>query len=147
MFTDTITLFNLNNGMWYPHIIHNVDAAGIISGASATPLNGSTKADNGLILIQTYGSAGIKAIDTDSGTRVYVEPKAYAALVSGSSAVTFQPQTDFIMLGAYEGVSPIVDDDYEAGFYDEMNSKYDNIYQIVSAAYYSLIPHFEIGVR
>ena len=41
----------------------------------------------------------------------------------------------------------ITDDDYESGFYDYANSRYDNVYQIISAVFYSLIPHFEIGVK
>ena len=144
MFSDTITLFNLHNGLWFPHVIHGVDAVGITDGASATALNGNTKADNGSILIQS--SSG-KVINTDSTLKPYVSPRAYAALESGESVVTFQPQTDFIMLGEHESSEPITDDDYESGFYDYANSRYDNVYQIVSAVFYSLIPHFEIGVK
>ena len=73
--------------------------------------------------------------------------KAYNILASGIDAITFQPQTDFIMMGEYESTEPVNDDDYDAGFYDEMNSRYDSVYQIVSAVFYSLIPHFEIGVK
>lgn len=144
MFTDTITLFNLHNGIWFPHVIYGVDAVGITAGKSATTLSGATKTDNGLVLIQTSSS---KVINVGRTLKPYVSPKAYKALESGENAVTFQPQTDFIMLGEYESSDPVTDDDYESGFYDEMNSKYDNVYQIVSAVFYSLIPHFEIGVR
>lgn len=144
MFSDTITLFNLNHGMWYPHIIRGVDAVGIISGSNATALNGTTKADSGTILIQTSTS---KVINADHSLKPYVSPKAYNILASGIDAITFQPQTDFIMMGEYESTEPVNDDDYDAGFYDEMNSRYDNVYQIVSAVFYSLIPHFEIGVK
>lgn len=144
MFSETITLFNLHNGLWFPHVLHGVDATGISASKSATALNGTTNADNGVILIQSNSS---KIIDTDNTVKPYVSPKAYAALESGENAVTFQPQTDFIMLGEYGRSEPITDDDYESGFYDAMNSKYDNVYLIVSAVFYSLIPHFEIGVR
>lgn len=144
MFSDTITLFNLHNGSWFPHIIHGVDAAGITDGASATALNGTTKSDNGSILIQTSNS---KVINVDKTLLPYVSPKAYAALENGADAVTFQPQTDFIYMGEYENAEPINDDDYEAGFYDYVNSRRDGVYKIISAVFYSLIPHFEIGVK
>ena len=144
MFTDTITLFNLNHGLWFPHIIRGVDAVGIIDGAKATALNGTTKTDSGTILIQTSTS---RVINADHSLKPYVSPKAYAVLESGVDVITFQPQTDFIMLGEYESTEPILDDDFDSGFYDEINSSHDNIFQIVSAVFYSLIPHFEIGVR
>lgn len=144
MFTDTITLFNIHNGIWFPHIVYGADAAGISAGKNATVMNGTAKTDNGLVLIQ---SSSNKVINVNKTLKPYVSPKAYAALENGENAVTFQPQTDFIMLGVYESTEPINDDDYEAGFYDDMNSKYDDVYQIVSVVFYSLIPHFEIGVR
>ena len=144
MYSDTITLFNFHNDMWFPHVIWGVDAVGISSGAGATALNGTTKTDSGVILIQ---SSSNKVINADNTLKYYAPPKEYAALENVKNTVTFQPQKDFIILGKYESTEPIADDDYVAGFYDEMNSRYDTVYQIVSAVFYSLIPHFEIGVR
>lgn len=144
MFNDTITLFNLHNGVWFPHLIYGADAAGMINGSSATALNGTTNADSGTILIQTNNDL---IIHSDKKPIPYVTPKAYAALENGADAITFQPQTDFIFIGAYESTEPIIDDDYEAGFYTEMNSKNDDVYLITSVKFYGLIPHFEIEVR
>lgn len=144
MFTDTITLFNLHKGLWYPHVLHDVDAVGIANGASATALNGTTRSDNGVILIQTNSSKVIKVGNT---LKPYVMPKSYELLENGADAITFQPQTDFIYTGEYESTEPVLDDAYNEGFYDWMNRKRDGVYQIVSAVYYSLIPHFEIGVK
>ena len=144
MFADTITVFNFQKGVWFPHVICGVDATGIAGGKSATTLNGVTKTDNGIILIQTDKD---RAVNVNGEIMSYVSPKAYADLTSGEDSITFQPQLDFIMLGEYKDTDPIVDDNYESGFYDEMNNKFDDVYQIVSATFYSLIPHFEIGVR
>lgn len=144
MFSDVITVFNLHGGLWYPHVLNGVDATGIATGKSATTLNGVTSNDNGYILIQTVLDTSVM---TEAGALPYTAPKEYAALENGENAITFQPQTDFIKLGSFNTDSPISDDDFETGFFDEMNSKYDGVYQIVSVAHYSLIPHFEIGVR
>ena len=144
MFNDTITVFNLNNGMWYSHVIRNTDAVGIIHGATNTAVNGTTKSDNAVILIN---STIDKIIQTDKGLLPYTAPKSYATLDSGDSTITFQPQTDFIVLGEHFYNDPINDDEYETGFYDYINSMLDDVYLIVSAAFYSLIPHFEIGAR
>lgn len=143
MYNDTITLFNLHNGAWYSHIIKEVDA-GITSGAGSTALNGTTRTDSAIILIQTSSS---KVINADNSLLPYVSPKAFSALENPESVITFQPQTDFILIGEYENSEPINEDDFETGFYDEMNSKYDNVFLITSAAYFDLIPHFEIGAR
>lgn len=144
MFNDTITVFNLNNGMWYSHVIRNTDAVGIIHGATNTAVNGTTKSDNAVVLIN---STIDKHIQTDEGLLPYTAPKSYAALENGNNAITFQPQTDFIVLGEHYYNNPINDDDYETGFYDYINSTLDDVYLIVSAAFYGLIPHFEIGAR
>ena len=144
MFNDIITVFNLNNGAWHSHVIRNTDAAGITHGATSTAVNGTTKSDNAVILIN---STIDKSIQTEKGLLPYITPKAYAALENGNNAITFQPQTDFIVLGEHYYDNPINDDDYETGFYDYVNSTLDNVYLIVSAAFYGLIPHFEIGAR
>lgn len=144
MFSDTITLFNFHKGYYYPHVLHGVDAVGIMQGANATALNGNTSSDGGQILINTNSS---KILSVDNTQLPYVTPKAYEKLADGADAVTFQPQQDFIMIGDYGSTEPINDDDYEAGFYDEINSTQDNIHSIISVNFYSLIPHFEIGVK
>jgi hypothetical protein len=145
MFGDTITVFNFKGGYYYPHVLHGVDAVGISDGATATNMSGTTNSDIGTVLIQTNAS---KIIAADNTVLPYVSPKAFEALTDGiDSVITFQPQKDFILVGAYESTQPIYDDDYETGFYDELNSTRDGVYQISSAVFYSLIPHFEIGVK
>lgn len=143
MYNDTITVFNLHNGVWFPRIIHSVDI-GVTSGASSTTLNGTTKADSSIILIQSNASKGIIA---NGQQLLYVAPKKFAALENVEKAITFQSQTDFIIIGEYESTRPVIDDDYETGFYDTVNSERDGVYQITSVAYYSLIPHFEIEAK
>lgn len=143
MYNDTITVFNLHSGLWLPRIIYNVDV-GITSGANSTTLNGLTKADSSIILIRSNGS---KYIDVNGRQLLYVAPKRFAVLENVENVISFQPQTDFIFLGAYESIKPVADDDFETGFYDMMNNERDGVYQIASVAYYSLIPHFEIEAR
>ena len=145
MFGDTITVFNFKGGYYYPHVLHGVDAVGISDGATATAQSGNTNSDMGTVLIQSNAS---KIIAADNSVLPYVSPKAYEALADGvESVITFQPQTDFILIGEYESTEPIYDDDYETGFYDDINSTRDGVHQIVTAVFYELIPHFEIGVR
>ena len=43
--------------------------------------------------------------------------------------------------------SSIPDTDYDGGFYHAMNTGRDSVYAVTSAAFFPLIPHFEIGGR
>lgn len=143
MYNDTVTVFNLHKDTWLPRIIHNVDV-GVTSSTSLTPLNGLTKADSSIILIRSNDS---KCIDVNGRQLLYVAPKKFAVLENVENVISFQTKTDFVLLGEYESTKPIVDDDFESGFYDMINSERDGVYQISSVAYYSLIPHFEIEAK
>lgn len=143
MYDSTITVFNLHKGLWLPRVIHDVDI-GAASGSNATALNGTTNADTAIVLIPSNANKDITA----NGQRmIYAAPKKFAALENVENVITFQPQTDFIIIGEYESVKPVVDDDFESGFYDAVNGERDGVYQITSVEYYSLIPHFEIGAK
>lgn len=145
MFNDTITLFNFYNGVWYRHIIPRVDI-GAVDASSKTVSAGDTRSSSVTLLINTQFD---KSIQTEGGVRIYLAPKEYARLADPilSQAITFDDKHDFIVLGAVYGDDPVNDDDYESGFYDHVYSRYDNVYRIVSAAWYGLIPHYEIGAR
>lgn len=139
MFNDIVTVFNNHKGCWYAHMIRGVDY-GSTASAGSTKLNGITKSDRVIVLIRSDAD---KHISSDV-TLQYVPPKVYERLENVEGHITFKPQDSFILIGEYNGAEPISDDDYEAGFFDYMNSMYDNVFMISSAAYFGLIPHFEI---
>ena len=145
MFKDVITLYNFFHGVWHRHIIAGVDA-GAIDASSKSATTGDARASLVNVLINCSAD---KQIVTDAGLRQYYPPKAYAALASPieSKALTFTEGTDFIVLGAIRSEDPVTDDQYENGFYDHMYANQDGVYKINSAAFFGLIPHFEIGAR
>lgn len=142
MFTNTITLFNFHetSGLWHPVVITGADV--IEAKASTASTHGKNNASVVDILINCTGN---KIVKTENGDRQYIGPKAYAKCEKPEEYLTFTPQRDFIYEGVRPDLSPVAEDDYESGLYHELNSEYDGVYLINSAAFYSLIPHFEIG--
>lgn len=146
MFVDTITLFNFHEqtGKWYPTVIKGVDLQVDTASKLSTP--GTTDgADIATVLIQSKKDKSLTF--ADGSTKTYLGPKAYAACADPEAHFTFKLEKDFFWEGAYESVEPIVDDDYDSGFYHEFNKANDGVYAVKSAAFLSLIPHFEIGGR
>lgn len=139
MYSDTITIYNLHNGMWYSHTFEGVDATGIADRSTATALNGSTKNDTGLILVQSDERKRVGALQ-------YVEPKQYAALEDVTGVFTLNTDSDFVVIGDH-ATEPVADDSYTDGYYDSVNSRLDGVHKITAATFYLLIPHFEIEVR
>lgn len=149
MYNDTITLFNrlpsrTQGDKWFPVVLTgvdvNMDRASIIKAMGAEVSDSVSlhirysKDENGNILI---------------GDRQYVLPKEYIKIAAENlpEYITFKSGNsfDFFYVGEWQDTEPINDDDYLKGFYDHMNSEYDNVFTIstVSGAY-DLIPHFEI---
>lgn len=139
MFKDTITLFNFRDGMWYAHKLKGVDATGLTNRSTSTTLSGIVKNDNGIVLVQSDENKKV-------GSLQYVTPKQYAAAEDVTGLITFNTESDFIVLGDHS-TAPIVDDGYTDGYYDDINSRLDGVYKIAAASFYLLIPHFEIEVR
>ncbi len=81
--------------------------------------------------------------DTDEVKR-YTGPKAYGQMGDPRGFFTFKPACDFMAAGNFFS-APIRDDDYDEGLYQAMNQAQDEVYKIVSAVFFGLIPHFEIG--
>ena len=174
MHDNTITLFNYREaeGLWYTTVFSNVTLTELkAEGASQY---GHTNSDTVEIIIKVrpnkvastliYEPNSIvdgdgNVIVSDEGTRVayqdpdtkeerqYIGPKAYAALETPTGYFTFKPECDFIMVGNYSHAEPIADDEFEQGLYHAMNEAQDGVYMVTSAAYFSLLPHFEIGGR
>ncbi|MCM1545246.1 MAG: hypothetical protein NC110_08105 [Ruminococcus sp.] len=144
MYRNTITVFNYHalTETWYPTVIHNTDLLGVKSSNSTN--HGKTNGDTVEILINCDSC---KKIQTQFGLKKYIGPKAYAKCQYPDDYVTFKPECDFIFDGVWEDTATYDENDYESGLYHHMNNEHDGIYMITSAAYFGLIPHFEIGGR
>lgn len=174
MFKNTVTVFNYhaNTKSWYTTVFKGADL--IESRSANATQQGQTNADAVDLLINVrrdqmadtiiykpkriidaQGNVIVSAEDSFimySSADIYSEkrylrPKEYAAIDSPESYFTFAPETDFFIAGNYYSETPILDDDFDEGFYSAMNAEHDGVYLISSAAFYSLIPHFEIGGR
>lgn len=103
--------------------------------------------DEGDTIVDSYGfQLSYIEPDTDE-VRAYVGPKSYANLDDPSGHFTFAAERDFFMVGNHYSQEPIDDDDYDEGLYHAMNDANDGVYMVTTAAYFGLIPHFEIGGR
>ena len=142
MFTNTITLFNLHKatGLWHPVVIKGAD----VIEAKSSNVSAHGKINTSVIDILVNCSSA-KVVKTESGDKQYIGPKAYAKCENPENYLTFTPENDFIFEGVWPDLSPAAEDDYESGLYHELNDNYDGVYMISSAAFYGLIPHFEIG--
>lgn len=144
MYRNTITVFNYHaaSGLWYPSVIENVDL--IASKASSSTTTGKTNADGVDIIIHCTPE---KVITTTAGRKSYTGPKEYANCANPAERITFTPESDFIYDGVWPELAPVDDVGYDSSLYHTMNDKYDGVYMIASAAYFGLLPHFEIGGR
>ncbi len=173
MYNDVITVFNFHEktGAWYTTVFKNVNLLET-TGETATRDSGRTNNDTVELIIRILpdksahtviyepylvitneGDAyvdnrGVKLSyrepDTDE-VRWYIGPKAYERLDDPRGYFTFKAETDFFVVGNYSSEAPITDNDYDEGLYHAMNDAQDGVYMITSAAYFSLLPHFEIG--
>lgn len=144
MFGDVITLFNYHKGagLWYPKVIPNADFNLTRSTDHTTQGYNSETAAQFLVPCKKD-----RTVFTTAGVKEYLPPKAFAKCEKPEGYFTFAPECDFIYVGNWSDLSAIPDDDYESGLYHEMNDEKDGVYMIASAAFYSLIPHFEIDGR
>lgn len=141
MFDMTVTVFNYheNTKRWYTTLLEGVTLNGG-DGAKATR-QGVTNGDSVTLLLPV---ACVDGAATYKG-KPYLKPKAYAALDNPAAAFTFSPEADFFIVGDHRSDAPIEEAEYMDGLYTEMNAEHDDVYLVTSAAFYSLIPHLEIG--
>ena len=147
MYSDTITLFNRYHSrlgdMWFPHIIHNVDL--VIDRASVIAKYGVESNDVAKLHIKYANGMLIE-------NKPYLESKEWYKLTTDElkDHITFNPDGnffDFFIVGEYESEDPIMDDDYQEGFYEHMEDDYA-CYVISSVSSpYKIIPHFELLAR
>lgn len=144
MYQNTITVFNYHKqtGFWYPSVISGADL--IAAKSSNHSADGINNADTVDIIVHCTAA---KVITTSAGGKSYTGPKEYAGCATPESLITFTPECDFIYDGTWPDLTPIDDDEYDEGLYHALNDAHDGMYMIASAAYYGLLPHFEIGGR
>lgn len=144
VFQGVITVFNYHQktGTWYPTVINN---AHIVSASASTHgTTGNINADSVEVQITSNRA---QHVSTPSGNKSYTLPKDYAVSNTPEEYVTFTPECDFFFVGKWDDLTPVEDDDFDEGFYHAMNQENDGVYMINNAAYFSLVPHFEIGGR
>ena len=144
MYQNTITIFNYHagSGMWYPSVVEGADL--IVNKSSTSTTAGKNNADSVDIIVHCSAE---KVITTTAGAKSYTGPKEYAKCENPAERITFKPECDFIYDGIWPELAPISDDGYDSGLYHALNDEHDGIYMISSAAFYGLLPHFEIGGR
>lgn len=145
MCQNTITLFNYHEttGLWFPSVFKGVDLG--VNASSNSTKDGKNSNDTVIIIIHCTKD---KVFTTADGTKKsYTGAKAYAKCDNPTTCITFKPECDFIYEDDWTDLTPISDEEYESGFYHTMNEEYDGVYMISSAAFYDLLPHFEIGGR
>ena len=141
MFTDVVTVFNFHKatGKWYPTVFKDVELQ--VDTASDVVTPGKTNnSDIATLLINTKR-------DKSVGSKTYLGPKAFAQCPDPEAHFTFLSERDFFIEGEWPNLEPVLDEDYDSGFYHEVNEAHDGVYAVKSAAFLGLIPHFEIGGR
>ena len=149
MYAETITLFNRKRtdggDVWYSTVMRGVDLN--IDKAAIASKYGAASQDSAVLHVH-YQMQGKNIIV--SGKR-WKPPKEWQKLTGddSSGAFTFASGQffDFIVQGDAGISAPVKDEDYAEGFYNYMNSKYDYVFAVTSAAVYILIPHFEVTAR
>ena len=139
MYNDTVTVFTLHGEYWYPHVIVNADV-GFVTAQNPSS-TGDQNLDSFEVLINCNSA---KEIVTRAGTEVYLPPKQYAALAEQNGHITFDSDTSFVYVGEWNSNEPLSVEEFDSGLYHYFKEHYDGVYKINSAAYYSLIPHFEL---
>ena len=147
MYSDKITLFNHYKSrlgdMWYPTVIDGVNL--LIDKAAIVAKYGAERKDNAILNIHYQIVDGKIFVDG----KPYMPPKEWERqtndMLAESITFTSGQDFDFFWRGEWPDDDPISDEDYLDGFYSHMNSRHDDVYAITRHAWYSLIPHFEIG--
>lgn len=142
MFSHTLTVFCYHKGFWYPYVISGCSL--YVTTAETLTSKGFVNAGAVDINIQTSRE---KEIQTSQGIVRYISPKEFAGLDSPEGYMTLSPEQDFIFDGAYEDLTPVDDEDYDSGFYNELNKRRDGVYSITAAGWFGVIPHIEVGAK
>lgn len=149
-----VTIFNFYESstaaIWYPHVLSGVHLE--TDRGQIMKLYGTDSTDNAQLHIPFGVKNGRKIIvDTVGKELPWLPPKEWNRQVNDllPDSITFNPSTDFFMVGAWDGAVLVNDADYTdrryEGFYAFMNAEKDFVYLISSVGGpYAIIPHFEI---
>lgn len=150
MYDAVVTLFNFHEatGAWHTTVFNGVNLLET-KAETATRDSGRTNGDTVELILHTDSGKIAQAVGADGETASvqYVGPKAYSALDDPQGYFTFKAETDFVVVGNHGQTTPVIDDEYDEGLYHAMNNEYDGVYMITAAAFFGLLPHFEIGGR
>lgn len=141
MYEKTITLFNHyvsgDTHTWYATMLENVDL--IADKSVIVSRLGAESKDRAVLHIKCNGD--------DVQGHQYLDSKAWQQ--SPTAGITFQSGNDFdfVIIGAWNGTSPVSDSAYENGFYNHVNATSDNVFAVSSVSRYTVIPHFEITLK
>ena len=174
MYRNTITLFNYHaeTDSWYTTVFIGADL--IENAGTNATRQGQTNSDavdliihvrrnktadtiiykpekiadaEGNIIVSSEDSFTVYSDPALHLDKQYVGPKAYAAIENPRNYFTFTPESDFFIVGNYYSKESVSDAGFEDGLYSAMNAAHDGVYMVSSVAFYSLLPHFEIGGR
>lgn len=129
MYKDTVTIYNLHDGVWIPAVLARVD----VNTDKSKILKHYGENSNDTILLH------IRYTKMSDG--LYVgKYKVVEDFEGKENTIAFSSGNNFsiIRIGSYTDC--IKDTDYIGGFYNNLS----NAYVITSCAKYSIIPHFEI---
>jgi len=133
MYDKKLTLFCEHNHKWIPTTFNRCEIYTVV--AENLTVNGVNNVGNIKMLIQADSD---KTIDG----KQYIGVAEYNSKEDVSNFFTFAPERDFVIEGSWEGGEGD-DEDYDVGFYQYMNETRD-AHMVTSAAWFGLIPHFEV---
>lgn len=136
MYIDIVTVFNLYNDntgdLWYPTVLTNCEFQ--ITKGTNMRVSGVENAD------------AVSLHVTDNCTvKTFLKPKEWLASTDKANNYTFGKK-DFFIKGDYTEVV-IEDEDYTKGFYETLKQQLDDVYNVTTVDYFTLIPHVEVGGR
>ena len=143
MFDTTITIFNQQNGVWYPHVIPHAQVSRDRGYLKRT--YGAENSDSIAVFVHYNVRDNVMYIDD---TFPYASPMEYDEALDPSECITFRGGAKFDII--FEGEYSTVENDasYPKGFFEYMKRTHDKVYATSNVAgAFMNIPHFEITGR
>lgn len=149
LYKDTVTLFNrrIVEGAyeWYATVLEGVHF--IVQRGLIVATYGESSTDNAQLNVR-FSKSGNEIVIQN---KVYVMPMEWRRLNADEvfDHITFTggEEFDFIYNGVWTGDDVVNDEDYDSGFFNYMNSNYDEVFAITNVSRFDFIPHFEITAK
>jgi hypothetical protein len=84
-------------------------------------------------------------VTADCTVKTFLKPKEWLASTDKADNYTFGKK-DFFIKGDYTEIV-IGDADYTKGLYETLKQQLDDVYNVTTVDYFTLIPHIEVGGR